>query len=133
MGARAAVAAATEMVTAEKKESTATIRLVLISYPLQGPKDVRDQILLDLPEGMEVLFIAGDRDAMCPLELLEEVRGKMGAKSRLIVVKGADHGMNVKPVSRTKEMGEETGKVAARWLSGDIESDGETLYVGDEE
>jgi predicted alpha/beta-hydrolase family hydrolase len=129
MGARAAVMAATELLT--ERHYKRTVRVMLVSYPLQGPKEVRDQILLDLPGGVAVLFIVGDKDAMCPLALLEEVRGKMKAKSRLVVVKGADHGMNVRPASRTKELGEETGRVAARWLSGMIESKGETLYVGE--
>ncbi|KAJ4379173.1 hypothetical protein N0V86_005217 [Didymella sp. IMI 355093] len=129
MGARAAVMAATELLAERNHKST--VRVVLVSYPLQGPKDVRDQILLDLPGGVELLFIVGDKDTMCPLALLEKVRRKMKAKSRLVVVRGADHGMNVRPASRTKELGEETGRVAARWLSRKIESKGETLYVGE--
>lgn len=138
MGARAAVIAATELHTQVQEqqrgqETGVEAKLVLVSYPLQGPKDVRDQILLDLPEGFEVLFIVGDRDAMCPLELLDEVRAKMRGKSRVVVVRGADHGMDVRPKSQTREVGEETGRVAARWLSGEIESEGEVLNVGDEE
>lgn len=133
MGARAAVIAATEITSREDEEGIGGMKLVLVSYPLKGPKDVRDGILLDLPEGVEVLFIVGDRDAMCPLKLLDEVRGKMKAKSRLVVARDADHGMNVRPASRTKEVSEETGSVAARWLYGALESEGETLYVGNEE
>ena len=125
MGARAAVIAAAELLRERKANSA---RLVLVSYPLQGPKDVRDQILLDLPKETEVLFIVGDRDAMCPLDLLEEVRSKMVCKSRVVVVKGADHGMNVRPQSKTKEVGEETGRMAAS-----IGYDGETLYIGETE
>ncbi|KAF1933433.1 uncharacterized protein M421DRAFT_415776 [Didymella exigua CBS 183.55] len=133
MGARAAVMAATELIADRKWDENGKMRLLLVSYPLQGPKDVRDQILLDLPEDTDVLFVVGDRDAMCPLDLLEEVRRKMVAKSRLVVVRSADHGMKIKPASRTKEVGEETGMAAARWLSGEIESGGETLYVDDED
>lgn len=125
MGARAAVIAAAELLRERKANSA---RLVLVSYPLQGPKDVRDQILLDLPKETEVLFIVGDRDAMCPLDLLEEVRSKMVCKSRVVVVKGADHGMTVRPQSKTKEIGEETGRMAAS-----IGYDGETLYIGETE
>ncbi|KAF3042067.1 hypothetical protein E8E11_006578 [Didymella keratinophila] len=133
MGARAAVMAATELVAEGEGKLAGRVRLMLVSYPLQGPKDVRDQILLDLPKEMEVLFIIGDRDAMCPLELLGEVRRKMEAKSRLVVVRGADHGMNVRPTSMTQELGEETGVAAARWMSSDIESEGETLFIGNED
>jgi predicted alpha/beta-hydrolase family hydrolase len=140
MGARAAVIAASELLAehsagqkqpGEKRITKA--RLVLVSYPLQGPKDVRDQILLDLPNGVEALFIVGDRDAMCPLDLLEEVRGKMEASSRVVVVRGADHGMDVRPASRTRKLGQEAGKMAARWLGGAIEMEGETMYIGGEE
>lgn len=130
MGARAAVMAAAEIVV---QETGASVRLVLVSYPLQGPKDVRDQILLDLPEGVEVLFVIGERDAMCPLHLLDEVRGRMRAVSRVVVVRGADHGMNVKPKQRVREVGEETGRLAARWVGRELEREGEVVYVGDEE
>ncbi|KAF2630401.1 hypothetical protein BU25DRAFT_408348 [Macroventuria anomochaeta] len=138
MGARAAVTAATELydeVQGKQGEDGASVgaRLVSVSYPLQGPNGVRDQILLDLPRGVEVLFIVGDRDAMCPLELLEEVRGKMKAKTRVVVVRGADHGMNVKPAHKTKELAEETGRVAAKWLCGEVGNEGVTLYVGEGE
>jgi pimeloyl-ACP methyl ester carboxylesterase len=84
---------------------------------------VRDQILLDLPESVGVLFIIGDKDATCPLDLLNETRSKMKAKSQLVVVRGADHGMHVKPAKLEKEAGEETGIVAAQWADGKMKED----------
>jgi predicted alpha/beta-hydrolase family hydrolase len=96
MGARAAVLAGTELLASHACDRG--LSLVLVSYPLKGPKDVRDQILLALPASARVLFVVGEKDAMCPLALLEETRGKMAAKSRLVVVRGADHGMHVRPV-----------------------------------
>lgn len=80
-----------------------------------------------------MLFIVGERDAMCPLGLLEETREKMVARSRVVVVQGADHGMNVVPAKRTRGLGEETGRVAARWLSGEIDVDGKVMHIGGEE
>jgi pimeloyl-ACP methyl ester carboxylesterase len=127
MGARAAAMAAMEVASEAAKD---VVELVLVSYPLQGPKDVRDQILLDLSAMVKVMFIVGDRDSMCPLELLDEVRGKMKAKSQLVVVRGADHGMHTKPAKLEKEHGEETGRIAAKWLSGDISDD--VTYTGEE-
>jgi predicted alpha/beta-hydrolase family hydrolase len=121
MGARAAVMAGTEVL---KDKNKMELLLILVSYPLQGPKDVRDQILLDLPATARVLFIAGDKDAMCPLDMLEEVRGKMEAKSQVVVVHGADHGMNVTPKKFVREIGEDTGRVAAVWANGDVEMSG---------
>ncbi|KAI8940885.1 hypothetical protein NX059_002145 [Plenodomus lindquistii] len=128
MGARAAVTCASEHLTLHPRT---TVKLVLISYPLVGPKDTRDQALMELQEELEVLFVVGDRDAMCPIDLLNETRGKMKARSQLVVVRGADHGMRVKPARQEKAVGEETGRVAARWVRGELE--GGVIYVGGEE
>ncbi|KAF2128384.1 hypothetical protein P153DRAFT_262877, partial [Dothidotthia symphoricarpi CBS 119687] len=118
MGARAAVMAATSFLTEtiEETDERPKVRLILVSYPLKGPKGIRDEILLDLSEDVDVLFIIGERDAMCPLDPLEDVRGKMAAVSQLVVVRGADHGMCVRGKDREREVGEETGQVAARWV-----------------
>ena len=106
MGARAAVMAATETTT----------HLVLVSYPLHTAKETRDQVLLDLSASIKVIFVSGDRDEMCNLERLEEVRGKMQCKTWRVVVENADHGMNVKPKAGTREVGRKTGDVVAKWL-----------------
>lgn len=106
MGARAAVLAATENAT----------HLVLVSYPLHTAKETRDQVLLDLPVSVKVLFVSGDRDEMCNLERLEEVREKMKCKTWRVVVQNADHGMKVKPKAGTQEIGRMTGDVVAMWL-----------------
>jgi predicted alpha/beta-hydrolase family hydrolase len=127
MGARAAVMAGSEMLDRGEKVE---LLLILLSYPLQGPKDVRDQILLDLPASVRVLFIVGDRDAMCPLDMLDGVRGKMSAKSQVVVVRGADHGMHVKPKKLERELGEETGRVAASWVGKSVQE--EVMYLGEE-
>ena len=107
MGARAAIMAVTEK----------TSHLILPSYPLHTAKETRDQILLDLPPSMKVLFIIGQRDSMCNLDRLENVRDEMKCKSWRVVVKNADHGMNVKPMVATREVGKLCGKIAANWLS----------------
>jgi predicted alpha/beta-hydrolase family hydrolase len=128
MGARAAVMAGSDMF---KHKEKAELLLILVSYPLQGPKDVRDQILLDLPASVRVLFVVSDRDAMCPLDMLDGVRNKMSAKSQVVVVRGADHGMHVKPKKLEREVGEETGRVAASWVGGNVAD--EVTYLGEEE
>ncbi|KAI4640804.1 hypothetical protein J4E93_008396 [Alternaria ventricosa] len=122
MGARAAVIAASEHLASldDKEAEELSIQLILVSYPLLGPKDeLRDQILLDLPKNVRILFISGDEDAMCPIDTLNETRDKLTAKSQLIVVTDANHGMNVVPASRTQRVGEETGRLAARWVAGE--------------
>ena len=106
MGARGAVMAVTEQIT----------HLVLVSYPLNSKKEVRDQILLELPASVKVLFISGDKDEMCDFERMETVRKQMNCKTWMIVVQGADHGMNAKPKPATQELGRMTGALAANWL-----------------
>ena len=78
--------------------------------------DSREQILLDLPEGIDVLFISGSKDSMCPLEKLDEVMKAMKARSWLMKVEGADHGLNVTPKAGTQSMTRHTGVLAAEWL-----------------
>jgi predicted alpha/beta-hydrolase family hydrolase len=133
MGARAAAMAAAELMGSDgggEGGEKMKVRLVLVSYPLVGPKgELRDGILLYLSDEVDVLFVSGDRDAMCPLSRLEEVRGKMAAKSRLVVVRGADHGMHTRPAGLEKEVGEETGRRAAEWVMGEMGED--ELYVGE--
>lgn len=134
MGARAAVIAASEVLENEEVEDRdwIEVQLVLVSYPLKGPKDdLRDRILLMLPASVNVLFIIGDRDAMCPIDVLHTVRSKMTAKSQLVIVRGADHGMHVKPAKMEREVGEETGRLAAEWVDGKVFQD--VVYIGDEE
>ncbi|KAH7087663.1 Alpha/Beta hydrolase protein [Paraphoma chrysanthemicola] len=128
MGARAAVMAASDVLESSSKDTR--IDVILVSYPLQGPKDVRDQILMDLPASVNVLFVIGDRDNMCPLDLLEGVRGKMKATSHLVVVRGADHGMHTKPAKVERERGEESGRIAAEWVDGKVLDD--VVYIGEE-
>ena len=121
MGARAAVMAVSE----------STTHLVLVSYPLHTAKETRDQVLLDLPASLKVIFVSGGRDEMCDLERLEEVRRKMRCKTWRVVVENADHGVNVKPKAGTREVGEKTGSVVAMWLKSFDISPGEGKVIWD--
>ena len=70
--------------------------LVCFGYPLCGAGDrakLRDQVLLDLTT--PILFVQGTRDRLCPLDLLEGVRRRMTAPSRLHIVTGGDHSLIV--------------------------------------
>ena len=128
MGARAAVMAATKD----------TEVLILESYPLHTATELRDQILLDLQSSINVLFIVGDKDNMCDLSRLKSVRQKMKCPTWLVIVEGADHGMNISPKSATTEMGIKRGEVAAEWRQirdsgrrkGRIYWDGEAKWGG---
>lgn len=68
--------------------------LVCLGYPLVGQRgDVRSEVLLALRT--PVLFVQGTKDRLCPLERLEEVRGRMNAPSTLHMVEGGDHSLEV--------------------------------------
>lgn len=125
MGARAAVMAAT----------SATERLVLVSYPLHTGKETRDEILLKLAPSMKVIFVIGSRDSMCDLGRLEIVRGRMRCATWLVVVQEADHGMTVKPNKGTEAVGKMTGEVVARWIDERNEklTEGRITWDGEEE
>lgn len=68
--------------------------LVCLGYPLKAAGKagkLRDEVLLALRT--PVLFVQGTRDALCPLELLADVRTRMRAKSELMVVESGDHSL----------------------------------------
>ena len=112
LGARAAVMAAGERTT----------HLILVSYPLHTDRELRDKILLDLPESVKVLFISGDKDAMCDLDRLDEVRKNMKCKTWKILVQNADHGMTITPKPGTERVGKMTGAIAGTWLDNCVEN-----------
>jgi hypothetical protein len=70
--------------------------LVCLGYPLcamgNGAK-LRDEVLRALTT--PILFVQGTRDALCPVELLEQVRVEMKASNSLHVVEGGDHSLRV--------------------------------------
>ena len=70
--------------------------VVCLGYPLCGGGDaskLRDQVLLDLKT--PAMFVQGTRDSLCPLELFEDVRGRMSAPNSLHIVEGGDHSLLV--------------------------------------
>lgn len=70
--------------------------VICLGYPLCAMGDrskLRDEVLRALT--VPVLFVQGTRDAFCPLDLLEPVRGEMEAPSTLHVVEGGDHSLGV--------------------------------------
>ena len=117
MGARAAVLTALER---GKDENTA---LVLVSYPLFAGHagetrefERRERILLDLPASVDVLFIIGSEDPQGHLKDLAQVRTRMKARSWLVEVQGADHGMDLKSDRGSRLTRIMSGVIAARWL-----------------
>ena len=70
--------------------------LVCLGYPLCAMGDrtkLRNEVLRALTA--PILFVQGTRDALCPRDLLEQVRGEMKAPNFLHVVEGSDHSLRV--------------------------------------
>jgi len=68
--------------------------LVCFGYPLRSPAGkLRDEVLLGL--ATPILFVQGTRDPLCPLDVLDRVRGRMTATSELVVVDEGDHSLLV--------------------------------------
>jgi uncharacterized protein len=70
--------------------------LVCLGYPLCAMGDrtkLRDEVLRALTT--PILFVQGTRDPLCPLDLLERVRGGMKARNSLHVVEDGDHSLRV--------------------------------------
>jgi predicted alpha/beta-hydrolase family hydrolase len=91
--------------------------LVCFGYPLCAMGDrtkLRDEVLRALT--MPILFVQGTRDALCPLDLLERVRGEIKAPNGLHVVEGGDHSLRV-PKRQLQTMGETQPNIDQRILS----------------
>jgi predicted alpha/beta-hydrolase family hydrolase len=70
--------------------------VICLGYPLCAMGDrsmLRDEVLRS--SGRPILFVQGTRDALCPLDLLEQVRTTMSAPNTLHVVEGGDHSLVV--------------------------------------
>ena len=93
-----------------------TKAVVLVSYPLFNNGECREQILLDLPARLDVLFILGSKDPMNQCKKFEEVRARMKARSWVCIVQGAAHMMDMVHDHATKDMSMQSGRVAAEWL-----------------
>ena len=83
--------------------------VICFGYPLCGAGDrakLRDKVLLQL--STPAMFIQGTRDPLCPLDLFEDVRSRMTARTHAHIVEGGDHSLLVskaqlKATGRTQE------------------------------
>ena len=90
--------------------------LICLGYPLCAMGDrtkLRDEVLRALTA--PILFVQGTRDVLCPLDLLERVRGEMKAPNFLHVVEDGDHSLRVAK-RRLQAMGETQDEVDQRIL-----------------
>jgi predicted alpha/beta-hydrolase family hydrolase len=89
--------------------------LICFGYPLRGQNGkLRDQVLLALQT--PILFVQGTRDALCPLDELEQVRKRMTAPSELYVVESGDHSLEATKTS-LKQRGTTQAEVEAAILA----------------
>jgi uncharacterized protein len=90
--------------------------LVCLGYPLcaMGNRTrLRDEVLRALTT--PILFVQGTHDPLCPLDLLERVRGEMKAPNFLYVVEGGDHSLRVRK-GALERAGETQEEIDARIL-----------------
>ncbi len=90
--------------------------VVCLGYPLCAggdPAKLRDKVLREL--STPILFVQGTRDPLCPLDLLERVRGEMRTVNELHIVEGGDHSLSVTK-SRLTASGETQHEVDQRIL-----------------
>lgn len=114
-------------------------KLILFSCPLTSketlggdPERTLIRDLLGLGEDVEVLFVGGDRDELCDVVDLLEMRRKMKARTWWLRIEGADHGIKFEGEKRWR-LCEAVGRIAGHWLRGDrngFDEDG-VLLCGD--
>jgi hypothetical protein len=78
--------------------------LVFLGYPLHPPgkkEQLRDAHLYRIAAPM--LFFAGTRDALCDLDLLKPVVGRLKAPAALEVIDGGDHSFVLPKSAKTSE------------------------------
>jgi predicted alpha/beta-hydrolase family hydrolase len=93
--------------------------LFFLGYPLHPPGKT-DQLRKDhFPRiTVPMLFIAGTRDSLSKLELLQPVVQELGSKAKLYLIEGGDHSFRVpKRTGKTSDdIQREIGQVVVRWL-----------------
>jgi predicted alpha/beta-hydrolase family hydrolase len=69
--------------------------LVCFGYPLRSGSSgaLRDEVLRALTT--PILFLAGTRDPLCPLDALERVRPALRAPHQVFVVEGGNHSLEI--------------------------------------
>jgi uncharacterized protein len=95
--------------------------LVFVGFPLHRPKHPATERAEHLAHvALPMLFLQGTRDEMADLELVRGAVGGLGARAKLHVVDGADHGFAVlKRSGRTgAEVLEEIADTIDGWVRG---------------
>ncbi|KAL5989281.1 hypothetical protein ACLOJK_010171 [Asimina triloba] len=103
--------------------------------PLGVNGAVRDETLLQL-SSVQVMFVQGSKDALCPLDRLGNVRRKMKCYSLLHVVDGGDHSFKIgkkllqSKASSQAEAEEQTAKAIADFVSNSIATKAALCFEG---
>ncbi len=96
---------------------TPVAALICFGYPLRAARtgELRDEVLRALRT--PVLFLQGTRDPLCPLADLERVRQQMTAPSRLFVVEGGNHSLEVRKGKEQEEWDRRLLAAAASFIA----------------
>jgi predicted alpha/beta-hydrolase family hydrolase len=90
--------------------------VICLGYPLCAAGD-RNRLRAEVLHALStpILFVQGSRDALCPLDLLAEVRKEMTNVNELHIVDGGDHSLTVTK-GQLKASGETQDQVEERIL-----------------
>jgi predicted alpha/beta-hydrolase family hydrolase len=94
--------------------------LIFLGYPLHPAGKVEQLRVAHLEKiRAPMLFVAGTRDALCRLDLLQQTIRRLQAPVTLEIVEGGDHSFNVPKAMRRepRAVWDEIVTASARWLA----------------
>ncbi|HVO26307.1 MAG TPA: alpha/beta family hydrolase [Candidatus Margulisiibacteriota bacterium] len=101
-------------------QGEAVAGLILLGYPLHPPGKVEQLRVAHLPAiRVPMLFVAGTRDPLCRLDLLQRTVANLCAPVVLHVIDGGDHSFAVPKAMRrpARDVWEEIIRVTVEWLA----------------
>ncbi|HMQ70453.1 MAG TPA: alpha/beta hydrolase [Ignavibacteria bacterium] len=78
--------------------------IVFFGFPLHAPgKPSKDRAEHLYKVNIPMLFLQGTRDTLASLDFLKPVTGKLGKKSKLFIIDGADHSFHVPKTNKLND------------------------------
>lgn len=95
--------------------------VITFSYPLHPPgkqSQLRDKILFDLPDTMDVLMISGTKDPFGDLALMTKTQNKMTCSLTAVRIEKAGHSLVVGKSKKTdKQTGRTQDQTLIHWMT----------------
>jgi predicted alpha/beta-hydrolase family hydrolase len=95
--------------------------IITFSYPLHPPgkqSELRDKILFDLPDTMDILMISGTKDPFGDLGLMTKAQNKMTCLLTAVRIEKAGHSLGVGKSKKTdKNTGRTQDQTLVHWMT----------------